>query len=261
MQNAFQPMQTNFVTLINDNKVYSLNKGALFANFAPSTYKISSVAGVAAQDVGFDLNSKSVLCFNGANYAPLGTNAPELKNMNAEMTWVGGYAGGRSIVMALFRKADGSGSLMKLNGQYGFLAGFSSPLIMSQQTLTATHGLMQSSLVAGNYDGDYVYYVVGNSIYRTDVATAAETLQITIPAGETVTCMQHIKYPQPASASVVNTLNYMAIATYANGRYKVWLHNISSTGNIEPQTAPRFEGEGRVSNVTYMEQGMGSRTF
>jgi hypothetical protein len=72
--------------------------------------------------------------------------------------------------------------------------------------------------------------------------------------------MQHIKYPAPTSG-VIYKVDYLAIATYANGRYKVWLQPISSIGTIQPLGQPNFEGQGRVSCINYLEQGNGSRVF
>ena len=94
----------------------------------------------------------------------------------------------------------------------------------------------------------------------TDVASLQENLQFSLPAGETVTCMQHIKYPQPLTTAPT-TVNYIAIATYKAGHYKVYLHAISGTGTISSLPQANFEGDGRVSTVIYMEQGNGSRVF
>lgn len=259
LQNVFQSMAFNNIGLINDNKAYSMVKGALFTDL-PTTYKVSPVAAVGAMDIGFDENSKSVLFFNGSSFATLASNGNDLKNMNASLIWMNGYAGQRSVALGLFRMATGEGVLVKLNTQYGYLAGFSSPLVMAKDTLPATHGLLSANAIGGNYDADYIYYALGNKIYLTDVASTRETLQVTLPTGEAVTCIQHIKYPQP-TAGVPTTTDFLAIASYANDHYKVWLHKISSTGTIDALPQPNFEGEGRVSNVTYVEQGLGSRVF
>lgn len=259
-QNVFQSSNTANLGLINDNKAYALNKGALFTDMPP-TYKVSPIAAVGAMDVGFDEDTKSIFCFNGAFFSPLGTNGTELKNMNADLIWINSYAGLRGFAMALFRQPTGDGVLVKINVQYGYLAGFTSPLVAAKDTLPSTHGLMTATVRGGNYDADYIYYANGNKIWLTDIATLQESLQVTLPAGETVTCIQHIKYPQPIYATTPVTTDVLAIASYANGHYKVWLHKISSTGTITALPQPNFEGDGRVSNITYVEQGMGSRVF
>ncbi|PUZ20914.1 PKD-like family protein [Chitinophaga costaii] len=260
LQNAFQSMNTANLGLINDNKAYSMNKGALFTDMSPA-YRVSAVAGVDAMDIGFNLDAKSVVLYNGSVYANLASNGNDLKNMNADLVWINGYAGQRSVAMLLFRLPDSRGVLVKLNAQYGFLAGYTSPMVLAKDTLPASHGLMAASVIGGNYDADYIYYALGNQVYLTDINSNGEYLQETLPAGETITCIQHIKYPQPTSATIPTTTDFLAIASYANGHYKVWLHPISSTGTIQALAKPNFEGDGRVANITYMEQGQGSRTF
>lgn len=261
LQAAFQPMATQNLSLINDGKAYTMSKGTLFSTLPATTARLSSKAAVAALCMAFDEISKSFVLIDGFFFATPGSNAADLKNMNADLVWINGYAGARSGAIMLFRKPDGSGQFFKLNASYGFLAGFSSPLILAKPLVPQAHGIMSASVIAGNYDNDFIYYAQGNKVYLTDVVTIQESLQLTLGAGETVTDIQHIKYPQPASTTVPITTDFLAIATYVNGRYKVYLHKISSTGTIQALAQPNFEGEGRVTNITYMEQGNGSRTF
>jgi len=257
-QNVFQPMASGNLMLINDNRAYCMTKGALFTNL-PQTYTVSSLAVVGAMDLGWDLKTKSMFCYNGPAFSALGKNGNDLKNMNADLIWLGGYPGIRSVAFTLFKMPDQRGMLYKLNTLYGFLLGNDS-LIMKRDTLPATHGLMKADKIAGNYDADYIYYAIGNQVYLTDITTTTERLQVTLPAGETVTDIQHIKYPVPAQ-NVAYTVDYLAIASYKDGRYKVWLHKISSIGTIQPLPQPNFEGDGRVNTIIYMEKGSGSRVF
>jgi hypothetical protein len=265
-QSIFQPMSTQNLTLINDGQAYNLVKGTLFSNF-PVNYNnlvynnLSPITAVAAMGLGWSPGRKSVFCYDGSFFVELKTtNGSRLQNMNADLKWMTSYAGGRSVALMLFRNPQDTGYLFKLNVQYGPLIG-SGALVMATDTLKPEHNLMHADAIGGNYDVDLIYYAVGDKIYMTDVATATENLQFTLPAGETVTAIQHIKYPQPASTTVVNTLNYIAIATYKAGRYKVYLHTISGTGTLSALSQASFEGEGRVSTVIYMEQGNGSRVF
>lgn len=161
----------------------------------------------------------------------------------------------------MFRQTNGEGYLVKLFGTYGPLAGYSNPFI-SAVTVPQTHGVMSADVIGGNYDSDYIYYAKANKVYLTDYASLTEHLQVTLAQGEEVTSIQHIKYPSP-SVGVTNILDYLSIASYsaATGKYKVWLHKLSSTGAIQPLTQPTFEGTGRVSSVNYMEKGIGNRTY
>ncbi|WP_293306793.1 PKD-like family lipoprotein [Pedobacter sp. UBA5917] len=258
-QNILQPMADNNVFLINDNKLFTLTKGTLFASPPLSTYKISPVAAIAARGIFFDDNSKSMVFSDNGTFALPGANGALVKNMNADMIWAGGYAGLRSAALTLFRKPTGEGLLIRMNASYGPLAG-SGDMILGTKVVPATHGLMSADAIGGNYDSDYIYYAKGNNIYMTDFTSISENLQVTLPQGEVVTCIQHIKYPQPA-AGVTTTVDFLAIASYQSGKYKVWLHKISSIGTIQQLSKPDFEGQGKVSCLNYVEKGNGSRVF
>ena len=259
-QNIFQPAGTSFLTLQNDGRAYSLTKGAKFANL-PNSYKLSSISCSAAMDILFDEHSRSVVLINGANYAALPASGNALKNMDADILWMSGYTGIRSVAMLLFKKDNGSGLLVKLDAQYGTLAGYTPTLITAMDSLPATHGLLSASAIGGDYDADYIFYAKGSQLYMTDIATAQENLQLSLPAGEAITCIQHIKYPQPTMAGLHYTMDKLAVASYKDGHYKVWLYTISSTGRVTGHDQPDFEGEGRVANITYLENGNGSRSF
>jgi hypothetical protein len=259
-QNVLQQRADNSIHFINDGIVYAMVKGSFFSSPPVSSYQISPVAAVGAIDIAFDENSKSVVFLDGANYVTLASNGAQLKNMNASMVWAGGYPGLRGAALALFRQAGGDGLLVKMNIAYGPMIG-SGNLITGSNPVPQEHGLMSADVIGGNYDSDYIYYAKANKIYMTDFASLPESLQITLPDNELVTCIQHIKYPEPASANVPTTTNYLAIASYNNGNYKVWLCPISSTGTIQTPAQPNFTGKGRVASVNYIENGIGNRTY
>lgn len=266
-QMIIQNTGDNFLYLINDDKIYMMSRGTLFANPPVNNYKFSSVSAVGAMTMTFDKTSKSIVFIDGAQIRTVPTNAPELKNMNADLIWAAGYGGLRGRGLLLFRKDDGAGMLVKVLITYGPMQGsndpkdaFISDKTTDIKTLSKTHGLMTADVIGGNYDSDYIYYAKDNKIYLTDLATNPENLQVTLPEGETVTAIQHIKYPAPF-AGTVTTVDYLSIASYSKGKYKIWLHKISSTGTIQALSKPNFEGNGRVSNVIYVEQGKGSKVF
>ena len=259
IQNVMQPMAALNLNMINDGKMYTMVKGALFADPPASNYVLSPIAAVGAIILAFDDVTKTVIGVDGVNFTTQNSAAGVLKNMNADPIWYGLYPGLRSAGLALFRRADKDGFLVKLNATYGPLAGLSNSVV-SSKTVPAAHSLMSADVIGGNYDADYIYYAKGNLIYMTDYASLPESLQITLPAGEVVTCIQHVKYPVPATG-VVNTVDFLAIATLTAGNYKVYLHPISSTGTIQPLTKANYEGTGRISTIQYLEQGAGSRVF
>lgn len=260
LQSVFQPASLSNIGLINDGQAYVMNKGTLFSTLQATTARLSPITGVGAMNLAFDELSKSVVLQVDFNFPVMPASGAELKNMNADLVWINGYTGLRGLAMALFRKPDGSGLLYRLNVQYGFLVGSQQPMIQVKTIVPQAHGLMAASVFGGNYDADFIYYALGNKVYLTDLISLQEALQVTLPAGETVTSIQHIKYPQP-STGVPITTDFLAIATYANGHYKVYLHKISSTGTIQPLAQPNFEGEGKVTTIIYMEGGNGSRVF
>ena len=268
-QSILQPVGTQNLVLINDGLAYNLTKGTLFANLPVNANNvvynnISPVSAVGAMSLCWNPVRKSMFCIDGASFVELkaANGGNRLQNMNADLKWIAGYAGARSAALALFRNPQDTGYLFKLNVQFGPLYSGSGALITTADTLKPEHGLMHADAIGGNYDIDLIYYAIGDKIYMTDVATTTENLQFTLPPGEMVTAIQHIRYPQPnGNPPPAATVNYIAIATYNAGRYKVYLHTLSGTGTISALPQANFEGEGRVSTMIYMEQGNGTRVF
>lgn len=270
-QGVSHPAAGNQVNFINDGKSYNMVKGTLFGNM-PATANGINYTGLAGNiatislDVVWDPARKSIFCLNGGAYSELTVNttnlAGKLKNVNGNLQWITGYTGNRSVGLMLFRNPQDTGYLYKIDGSFGPLGLGSGKLILNADTLKPQHGLMNASVIGGNYFVDLIYYAKGDKICMTDVASALETELFQLPAGETVTSIQHVVYPQMVfNPPITPAISYIAIATYKAGRYKVYLHTISGTGNISAVTQPSFEGEGRVANVIYMEQGNGSRSF
>lgn len=270
-QAVFQPISTQSLGFINDGKYYSMTKGTLFAD-APSSVNgisynsLSPFTANVALDLGWDAGRKSIFGYIPAGFQELkvtSTNlANRLVNVNGNLQWMTGYTGGRSVAMMLFRNPQDTGYLYKINGSYGPIGTGSGTLVMNADTLKPEHGLMNASVICGNYDVDLIYYVTNGKVYMMDVASGTESEQFTLPAGETVTAMQHIKFPEPVGTPVPpTTLSVIAIATYNAGRYKVYLHPISGTGTISPVAAPAYDGDGRVTSMIYMEKGAGTRIF
>ena len=270
-QTVFQPINTAIIGFINDNKIYSMSKGTLFGNY-PLTYlnisysNVSPVVADAAMDLGWDPTRKSIFLYNGQTPKEMIANdtngVKKLQNVNGNLQWMTGYTGGRSVALVLFRNPQDTGYLYKLNASFGPLYnGAPGKIVMNADTLKPQHGLMNASIIGGNYDVDLIYYVYNGKVYMTDVASATETPLFDVPAGETVTAIQHIRYPEPTGTPVPPaTLNVIAIATYSGGRYKIYQHPISGTGTIAP-VAASYDGVGRVTKMIYMEKGAGTRIY
>jgi hypothetical protein len=274
-QAVFQPISTSWMGLINDGKFYPLAKGTLFAN-APQTLNgisytnLSPLTANVALDLGWDPVRRSMFGYTNSSFQELKVlvnngvpnGVEKLQKVNGNLQWMAGYTGGRSVAMVLFRNPQDTGYFYKLNGSYGPIALGNANVIMNADTLKPQHGLMNASIICGNYDVDLIYYVTNGNVNMMDVASASESVQFTLPAGETVTAMQHIKFPEPVGTPVpVTTLSYMAIATNNAGHYKVYLCPISGTGTISLPAQPAFTGDGRITTMIYMEKGAGTRVF
>ncbi|AXY74663.1 hypothetical protein D3H65_12025 [Paraflavitalea soli] len=266
-QAVIQPVANTQLYVINDNKAYFLSKGTLFGNMPVNINNqvydnISPITAVGAAGICWNARAKNIFCLDGSNLTELGNNGAQLRNMKADLKWMNGYAGSRSAALLLFRNPQDSGYLFKLNVMTGQLLYNSTGLITAVDTLKPEHSLMSASVIGGNYDYDVIYYAVGDKIYMTDFGSLQETLLFTLPAGETVTAIQHIKFPESlGNPPPASTLSRIAIATYKDGRYKIYLHPINGTGTISGLPQANFEGEGRVSSMMYMEKGAGTRIF
>ena len=270
-QAVFQPISTQYLGFINDSKYYTLTKGTLFANTPASSGSISytnlsNFTADVALDLGWDPVRRSMFGYTTYGFQELTvttTNGVDkLKNVNGQMQWMAGYTGGRSVAMVLFRNPQDTGYFYKLNGTYGPIGAGSGAVIMNADTLKPQHGLMNATNICGNYDVDLIYYVTNGKVYMMDVASASETYLFDLPAGETVTALQHVKFPEPIGTPVpVSTLSYVAIATNNAGHYKVYLCPISGTGTLSLPAQPAFTGDGSIKTMIYMEKGAGTRVF
>ena len=274
-QGVFQPISSNNVNIINDGKGYYMSKGALFSNMPTfsgsiSYSNLSPFTASVAMDLAWDPVRKTIVLFNGATFKELSVvvtsgvsnGLNKLQNVNGNLQWMAGYTGNSSQAMLLFRNPQDTGYLYRVNGQYGqMFYGTPGVIVTNSDTLKPQHSLMSASVICGNYDVPLIYYVTNGKVYMTDVATATETYLFDVPVGETITAMQHIKYPEPTSSLVVNKMNYIAIATYNGSRYKIYLHTMSGTNTISALPQANFDGDGRVSRIIYMENGVGTRIY
>jgi hypothetical protein len=261
-QNILQPMNASNLVLINDNKIYNMMKGGRFNSPSVDDYSFSSKAAVGALLLGFDDNKKSFIVNDAGitSYAIKSTSSA-LLNTNANIIWMAGYCGSRSAGMALLKYSDGTGNLIKLNMNYMSMAYGSTPYLCdpsNPHSVSASHGLMKADVISGNYDNDFVYYAIGNKVYLTDVISLQEKLQITLPDNEQVSCMQHIKYPDPPSSKI----NVFAVASYNGNNYTVRYYDISSIGELtHSSTYKDITGTGKIKSIIYMEQGKGSKIW
>ena len=117
--------------------------------------------------------------------------------------------------------------------------------------LPSTLNLITAEKWAVNANYGIIYFVKDQKLYRYSVDSGNEEVILNIPAGEKVTCMQHIIYPNLMSTDYGSIIDQFAIATYSNGKYKVWLHEFEA-GSLKPLNEPTFEGNGRVTCINYV---------
>lgn len=115
-----------------------------------------------------------------------------------------------------------------------------------------TKGLLQADFWASSQNNNIIYFSKEHEIRSCNIdANYVEKNQRTLPSGETVTYMRHLKTSD-------GKVNKLAVATFDGSRYKVYLYDIQA-GNLrnDPEI---LEGEGRVGAMIYIN-GMTKQRF
>lgn len=247
------------MNLVNNNSVYSMNATNATSFFALyGQYSFSkSLNGLQGPNY-FDNLSKSFVyvAYQRINrYVDASTAPISCNDMEADMLWesaINFQAQSRGwISYALMKKHSTSDyMLVKLNLSTGW--GNSNPIV-KVDIIPSTLNFVTAEKRAVNADYGIIYFVKDHKLYKYLIDNQHEEAILDLPAGEEVTCMQHIAYPNQMSSDVYGAqVNCFAIATYADGKYKVWLHEFDA-GNLKPLTKPTFEGNGRVACINYVE--------
>ena len=119
---------------------------------------------------------------------------------------------------------------------------------------------MDTDKYAINKDYNYLYYVKDNKIKYYDIELRKTKLLYTFSNEEKVSYIHHSKYePQAYDYSTwtygpvdkEHWFNNLIVATHANGKYKVYLFEMTIAGGIKSNPTI-LEGEGRVADVLYI---------
>jgi hypothetical protein len=263
LQNVILEIGELTTFLVNDGLVYTLtHAGGLFYDPSPSPHRFSShAAAIYSQPLFFDEQTKSFIKYNYNVFTPYNDASTELKsnNLDADVLWMEGYNYPRWKAYSLFKRLSPPNEtfLVKMQSDYNG----ASSLIGTSHVIPDTHALPHADCWAGNFTYDIIYFARDNKLYRAnmDVDPIVESLQFTLPAGEVVTCMQHMNKSVPQSPGTV-VMDCLAVASHANGRYKVWLFAMD-TGNLVSLPGPTFEGEGRVTCINYVQPDGSLRIF
>lgn len=107
-------------------------------------------------------------------------------------------------------------------------------------------------------DENLLYFVSNNSLYSKNLSNGNEQLQYTVPAGERVTFIKHLKYTLSSDAAY--NFNYFIIGTKSGADYKVRMFKKSS-GNLESSPSQTLEGNGTAKGILYISPKINTNTF
>lgn len=254
------------VDMVNDYTAYrfiTTNATSFYPLYG--NYRLSKAFRALPGTTYFDDLSKSFVYINYGNFARFveSSNAPiSCNNMDADLIW------SSSVNHKIQNLSWPSYALMKKNSEPDSymvvklnLNGFGNDnRIRNVNILPATSGLPTAEARAVNANFGVIYFVKDQKLYKYVIDNQHEEAILDLPAGEKVTCMQHIMYPNPMSETYGSEIDCFAIATYANGKYKVWLHEFDAD-NLKPLSEPTFEGNGRVACINYVESSSSNFLF
>lgn len=249
--------------LINNNRVHTItansSNSGRFGVAKTGNYKLSPyiVNAYPANPLVYDENSNSFCrvvpsnteLVNLSDEGPVDTIAlPSVNNLDADLLFMG--IGANKNAWALMKKKNANIYILQ-NLQAG-RRDFKNPT-NTCDTIDSNLKICHADSWAPNLDNDIIYFSEGNSIYSCNVnAYYQEREQVVFPAGEEVTHMRHLKYSDATNPE--NNFSYLVVATYLNGKYKVYLYNIQA-GNL--QNLPQIlEGEGKVGGVVYINNNL-----
>lgn len=124
-----------------------------------------------------------------------------------------------------------------------------SPVAFKQDLPASTYpDLVSASLYTINKNNPILYFAKGGKIgyYNIDAKTY-ETSMYSFSAGEEITYIRFIDADYDTNS--VNNFRNLVVATYLNGKYKVYRFTV--LGNTLSQTGVPFEGSGRIKSLIY----------
>lgn len=244
--------------LINDNKAYSYFVGTRFGDAPESKYKIGDISASGSACMLFDEYTKSLFLFDPpSSFIEVNDAWTSLRNTNSDLVFMEGFRGTRNTALLILKnRSDNSGKIIDLNmgwGMWSSKTGF----IKKETPLAAGSPLLTADKIAGNYSDEVLYYAKGNQLFSVNYDNTVHKLQAEYDPGAIITNIQHVRFPAVAAPDY----NKIAVSTYLNGKYKVWIHSINSTGVLEVKSVPDFEGTGKASTFVYVKEGQGSFVY
>ncbi|WP_437918096.1 PKD-like family lipoprotein [Sphingobacterium sp. LRF_L2] len=214
----------------------------------------SSISGASDQwafveaSLGFmywDESNRRILYNNyGSTTSTLTSVNYPTSNLNYDCLHMGNYFG---MVYILFKdRSDASKVyLYKVTGS----SPFSVPSVTSVTEIPQNSKLKTATYFANNAKtAQLIYFVASNKLYAYDITTNSE-MEVSpqgLPENETITYIsnRYNYYTSPKQ-------DYLTIATYLNGEYKILMYNI--VGGLPYGNAARItSGKGKVKETHYM---------
>lgn len=246
------------VGLVNDHRFYNMstqNATSFYASYGDYNVASGIMRGLNGPTF-FDSVTESFVYVSYGNITRFPAVSGDLtcNNMNADLLWSSvinfRVQGTKWYAYALMKKHTGENPYMLIKFRLNW--GDTENRVEQVNILPSTLNLVTAERWAVNANYGIIYFVKDQKLYRYSIDSGNEEVILNIPAGEEVTCMQHIIYPNLMSADDYGSvIDQFAVATYANGKYKVWLYEFDA-GNLKPLSKPTFEGNGRVACINYV---------
>lgn len=108
----------------------------------------------------------------------------------------------------------------------------------------------KSEIFAGDKDHTVFYYGNEDKVSMYNMVAKTETASIATFDGEEITYIKN--YCWSSSSDADYNFNYLVVATYKDGRYKVYMYSLIS-GIPDPSIEPIiYEGEGKITDMCYV---------
>lgn len=185
----------------------------------------------------------NVTALNDATYG-------DFSGLNSKCVFMGACDNG--ICTILQNKSNNGKKLFVL-----IPASFTNPPRLSSEAEIATASkLYNATLIASNETSltrKLLYFVTDNKLYYHDINAGAESAMTAtgLPADETITYLRHLHYNVTGFGGNTPYFSHLAIGTYKNGNYKLYLYNMVSD---LPEGAPArtTSGTGKLKEAQYI---------
>lgn len=255
---------TSSLGLVNDGKVATIytamTNGGKFGVPLSGSYRLSREKVAAPGGCIFFDELSSSFCTVADNSSAIVTitdkgsdttqSYPPINHLDAELLFMGVCGPYARSAYALLKKPD-QYLLMKLDASRYVRPGTTEiPNIALQcDVLDDDSGLVKADCWATNTDNPIIYFVREHKIYSCNVENNYEEKpeQLLPDQGE-VTYIKHLKYSPYGHNK--EAFDHLAVATYLNGKYRLYLYDIKA-GHLQPD--PKYlEGEGKVGKAMYL---------